>query len=141
MTTVAELSDEVGFGRPVSHARTVSGKKRKRGMPKSYPSNIQGQRIVNAMTGTVYDYRVGSKDETRLFKVATSQPFKKHVDLLGEEVIDADGYQMNTLFYDNPEQYEKHRFLTLSDELKMSWYESHPWAERTIEKEADDPDA
>ena len=135
MNTMTTPSEDLGFGKPVTHTRQSGGKRKKRSLPRCYPSNVVGLRIVNAMTGTTYDFNVGSKSESQLFKVATSQPFRKRLDLLGEEVIDADGYQMNTLFYDTPEQYEKHRNVTLSDEVKKEWYEKHPHVERVIEND------
>ena len=36
---------------------------------KYYPSNAMNQVIVNAVTGTPYPYRVGTKDALRLYKV------------------------------------------------------------------------
>ena len=134
MNTMAAPIAEQGFGKPVTHLRN-NNKRKKRSEPKVFASNIVGQRIVNAMTGSSYEFNVGSKLEERLFKVATSQPFHKHTNFMGEEVIDADGYQINTLFYDTPEQYEKHKRVTLSDSLKKEWYERHPYVERAIEEE------
>ena len=138
MTNMTGPSEEQGFGKPVTHLRQAGGKRRKHGEPRVFSSNIVGQRIVNAMTGSSYDYVVGSKDEKRFFKVAARQPFRKHIDLLGDEIIDADGYQMNTLFYDTPDQYEKHKRVTLSDDVKTDWYERHPNVERVIAEDGDE---
>ncbi len=129
-------NEEQGFGKPVTHHR--QGQKRKRAAVRVFPSNVVGQRITNAMTGSQYDYKVGSNEELRLFRVITSQPFHKHVNLVGDEVVDADGYQVNKLFYDTPEQYEKHKRTTLSDEVKKQWYDDHPQHARPADNEDDD---
>jgi hypothetical protein len=63
----------------------------------AYPSNVTGNRIVNAETGVATDYRVGSLDEYLFFKVADST----HRNSNG----DSDIY-----FYDSPENYLRHRF-------------------------------
>jgi hypothetical protein len=63
----------------------------------AYPSNITGNRIVNAETGVTTDYRVGSLDEYLFFKVADSTRRNSNGD--------ADIY-----FYDSPEHYLRHRF-------------------------------
>ena len=134
MNTMSAPNEELGFGKPVTHLRN-NNKRKKRTELKVYPSNIVGQRIINAMTGSFYDINVGSRDESRLFKVSTSQPFHKHTNFMGEEVIDADGYQINTLFYDTPEQYEKHKGVTVSDNTKKEWYERHPHVEHAFNDE------
>lgn len=67
------------------------------GSRNAYPSNVTGNRIVNAETGVSTNYRVGSLDECLFFKVADAT----HRNSNG----DSDNY-----FYDSPENYLRHRF-------------------------------
>jgi hypothetical protein len=76
----------------------------------NYGSNISGI-IRNAVTGTKYNIKVGSKDEALLFKVTNATGFNKRKEPL-------------ILYYDSPEQYEKHYFIHVSDEIKQKWLES-----------------
>ena len=71
-------------------------------------------KIVNAVTGIRYrdddpkcKYVVGSIQEDLFFKVCVSN---------GEN-----GQEPTLLFYDSPEQYEKHQFGTLSQPIKEQW--------------------
>lgn len=71
-------------------------------------------KIVNAVTGLRYrdddpkcKYVVGSIQEDLFFKVCISN---------GEN-----GQESTLLFYDSPEQYEKHQFATLSQPIKEQW--------------------
>jgi hypothetical protein len=70
--------------------------KDKRTSRRSYPSNVQGRFIVNAVTGVAYPWRVGSVYEDLLWKVCDSTA--KH----GK--VDPDMY-----FYDSPKQAIDHR--------------------------------
>jgi len=73
-----------------------------------YTSGDVGCRIRNAITGQRYSYKVGSRDEDLLFsiKIATGEL----------------GSNSGALFYDNPEQYETHFMLKLTNEQKEMWY-------------------
>ena len=83
---------------------------RKIGRQRYFPSNKQNSFIVNAETGEVYPFRVGSHDSQRLFKM---------VDTTG--VCDSNGFVLNPqedtypnrnpnhIYYDSPEQYETHQ--------------------------------
>ena len=78
--------------------------------------NVQNQRIINAVTGIPYfdeedrnKYKVGSVQEDELFKVKMLTGENKTGSML--------------LFYDNPEQYERHQFTTLSTTIKEKWSE------------------
>ena len=68
----------------------------KRPSRKSFPSNVQGRLIVNAVTGVAYPWKVGSPYEDLLWKVcdATGRRGK----------LDPDFY-----FYDSPKQAIDHR--------------------------------
>lgn len=70
--------------------------KDKRPSRKSFPSNVQGRFIVNAVTGIAYPWRVGSMYEDLLWKVCDSTGRRGKVD--------PDMY-----FYDSPKQAIDHR--------------------------------
>jgi hypothetical protein len=70
--------------------------KDKRQSRKSFPSNVQGRFIVNAVTGIAYPWRVGSMYEDLLWKVCDSTG--RH----GK--VEPDMY-----FYDSPKQAIDHR--------------------------------
>jgi hypothetical protein len=70
--------------------------KDKRPSRRSYPSNVQGRFIVNAVTGVAYPWRVGSKYEDLLWKVCDSTGRRGKME--------PDMY-----FYDSPKQAIEHR--------------------------------
>ncbi len=76
-----------------------------------YTSGDLGTRIRNAETGQYYKYKVGSKDEDLFFKIA----------LATGELKTTNG--SNVLFYDSPEQYEKHLMTEVDQEIKDRWVE------------------
>jgi hypothetical protein len=76
-----------------------------------YPSNIIGSLIVNAETGIPYkNCRVGSIEEQQFFRVIDSTGYcnSNGVKTFGNSIS-------NKLFYDNYNQYIKHR-VNYSDE-------------------------
>jgi len=70
--------------------------KDKRPSRKSFPSNVQGRFIVNAITGIAYPWRVGSMYEDLLWKVCDSTGRRGK--------LEPDMY-----FYDSPKQAIDHR--------------------------------
>lgn len=70
-----------------------------------YASGDTGQRIRNAITGITHDDKVGSKQEDLYFKAKSVGNLK-----------------IGSLFYESPEQFEKHQFMTLNNEIKEKWY-------------------
>lgn len=74
----------------------------------NFGSGMHGSRIRNAVTGVYYDYYVGSSDEDFLFKV-----------------VDSTGRNGNQepimLYYDTPEQYERHHYTSVSTQVKQNW--------------------
>jgi hypothetical protein len=77
-----------------------------------YTSTLSDTHIRNAISGERTRWRVGRKLEESLFF----------------SVILATGELPNgpyTLFYDSPEQYEKHQNLKISQRTKEQWYEKH----------------
>ena len=76
-----------------------------------YTSGDAGTYIRNAETGNYYKIKVGSKEEGLFFKVTLSTGELKTRNT------------SNLLFYDSPEQYEKHIMHDLDDEIKYNWVE------------------
>jgi len=88
--------------------RIVDGKKNSFEIYNGYL--VTGSSIRNALTGTKYEhYKIGTRDEDLLFKVkyATSDKGmnREHV----------------TLFYDNPEHFERHTKTVVSIGVKSVW--------------------
>lgn len=66
-----------------------------------------GNKIRDAITGMRYNERVGSNYEDLYFKVRMTT------------IHDANN--VITLFYNSPEEYEKHQYVNISDEIKRKW--------------------
>ena len=76
-----------------------------------YTSGDCGTNIRNGETGEYYKLKVGSKDEDRLFKIS----------LANGELRTKNGGSI--LFYDSPEQCERHLYHVISDDMKEKWLE------------------
>jgi hypothetical protein len=76
-----------------------------------YKTGGIGNKIRNAITGEYYNSTVGSFEEDLYFSVIIAT---------GET-----GQEQVTLFYDSPDQYEKHQFLTLSPNIKQRWHDKN----------------
>jgi hypothetical protein len=75
-----------------------------------FSSGSQGSTIRNAISGSYYyGDRVGSKQEDLYYKVGISSGD------FGRDTI--------SLFYDSPEQYERHMYTTVDLENKQKWLE------------------
>jgi hypothetical protein len=90
------------------------GKRKKCQIGYFITSFIPNSKIVNAITGFTYrdedpkiKYLVGSIQEDLLFKVSISNGENKQGPVL--------------LFYDSPEQFEKHQYVTLNQSIKEKW--------------------
>jgi len=94
-----------------------------------YTSNKPGTFIRNAITGREYEWKVGTSDSLRLFKV---------VDTIGNH--DKNGCQNpqsnkkrglpltynsepNHLYYDTPEEFMRHRNCRINKDLILQWNE------------------
>ena len=86
----------------------TDGKFYKRITIKNYGSGCQGTRIINAVTGTKYNIKVGSAEENIFFKVTDSSGINGRNEPL-------------MLYYDSPEQYENHYFTNVSQDTKQQW--------------------
>jgi hypothetical protein len=72
-----------------------------------YGSGSQESPIRNAETGEYYKYKVGTMDEDLFFKTMISTGEIPSGPL--------------TLFYDSPDQYERHQGLVLDNLIKKRW--------------------
>jgi hypothetical protein len=75
-----------------------------------YGSGQTGSHIRNAVTSKRYPYLVGSVNEDLFFKVVEATGRNGRNEPL-------------RLYYDTPEQYENHHFITVSQQVKEQWYE------------------
>ncbi len=72
-----------------------------------YASNGFGSNIRDAVTGTYYNYKVGSKDENRFFSVVDCSGSKSNSSLL--------------FFYQSPNHYESVNKTSLSEHTHFRW--------------------
>lgn len=86
----------------------VRGRRVKKTHITFFETNYGNKFCMNAKTNQPYKAKYGSKDEDGLFSVILST---------GET-----GQTPPILFYDNPEQYEKHFDTYLSKETKQRWH-------------------
>jgi len=95
------------FHRTTQRVNTKGGKKRV--TIEFYSSGPINTTITHAISGAKQiGFQVGSSYEDLFFKVSLTT-----------------GSQPLTLFYYSPEEYEKHQYITLSDELKSVWREKY----------------
>ena len=88
------------------------GEKKKVGC---FSSGAQGSSIRNAVTGVYnYSHKVGSAAEYQYFSVIIATGESKN----RERII---------LFYDNPQQYEKHFFVDLDSDTKERWFQKESY--------------
>jgi len=73
-----------------------------------FGSGDVGSSIRDAVTGTRYKHKVGSRYEDLYFSVRLAT---------GEA-----GKNSPTLFFESPEQYEQHLFVEIDDNAKREWY-------------------
>ena len=69
-----------------------------------YPSNVQEQYVVNAVSGAPYPFRVGSFESLRLFHVTDATGLCDGRGLRGTL-----NREPNHLYYTDPQQYMRHR--------------------------------
>ena len=73
-----------------------------------YLSNGCRSRIRNARTGAYYNFYVGDKEETTLFRVIDATGFYGNKD-------------PNKLYYDSPEEYMEHRAIQIDEDTLTAW--------------------
>jgi hypothetical protein len=96
----------------------TDGKYYKNITTQNYGSGTRGSLIRNAVSGLIYDIRVGSLHEDMLFKVTKTTGKRK------EPLV---------LFYDSPEEYEKHYFTNVSDDIKKKWTERSLYVKKSLD--------
>jgi hypothetical protein len=104
-------SSDPGYGY-IYRTKSYASNKAKNTRIDCYTSGDTGMSIRNAETGNYYyKYKVGSKEEALFFKIS----------LATGELKTRNG--SNVLFYDSPEQYEKHLMCEVLQEIKDRWVE------------------
>lgn len=97
----------------------TDGKYYKRLTIENYGTGTTGSLIRNAVTGKKYDIRVGSADEDILYKV--------------NDVTARNGRREPLfLYYDSPEQFERHRFTRVSPDVKQKWLQRASDAQKRL---------
>lgn len=138
-----DMQSYAGFvSSPSSESSTNAAKKRNRNMLDNYKksdlgynqvsngrgkrkleyystSYIPGARIRNAITGGTYEnYKVGHVHEDLFFKVSYA----------GE----SSNQSVNVMYYDDPDQFERHMEVNLSDSVKTAWLSKYERACATL---------
>lgn len=88
-----------------------------------FPTKLRS-RIVNAKTGLSYPYYQGSYEELQLFKIIDSTARCDEHGFL-QTRSDPVNRDPNFLYYDNPEQFMRHRQILLPKERISKWYANH----------------
>jgi hypothetical protein len=78
-----------------------------------YSSNYFCGFAVNAIDNTLYNIRIGSNNEKYLFSVR----------FVAEKFKDRE-HEVLTLYYDNPQAYEKHHGVSLDKKIISKWYDT-----------------
>jgi len=73
--------------------------------------------VINAVTGDNYPFLFGSVNEKLLFKINLSNGMTKTMRFIHNEWI----REPNFLYYDSPEQFERHFDWSISNETKQKW--------------------
>jgi len=73
-----------------------------------FETNFSNTHAMNAITNLPYKVKFGSKDEDSLFSVIIATGETGQTPLI--------------LFYDSPEQYERHFYVDLSPKTKQRWH-------------------
>jgi len=83
-----------------------------------YYSDIPGEFINDAITGATTQWKVGSKDEEKFFRVIiTSNPSrKKNLEMTRD---------IHKSFYDSPKAYMDHHKCDLDEDLVKDWEKKH----------------
>ena len=94
-----------------------------------YTSNKPGTFIRNAITGREYDWKVGTRNSLRLFKIVDTIG---HHDKNGCQMIQSNkkrgvpliyNSEPNHLYYDTPEEFMRHRNCRIHKDLILQWNE------------------
>ena len=90
---------------------------------KYYPSNVMNQVIVNAVTGTPYPYRVGTKDALRLYKVidTTGQFSDSGKRKNAERLVEGQEKDPSHYYFNNVGEYMQSRSFERHPESCDEW--------------------
>ena len=83
-----------------------------------YYSDIVGTSILDAITGTKYIAKVGSKDEKNFFKVKSTTAYRNQLAKLQNQPSYT---TTNQAFYKNPQEYMDYHKVKLSDDILEAW--------------------
>jgi hypothetical protein len=106
---VKKIMSDIYHGKKGLHLIKRQSKDGKWHNVEAFSSGCQGTIIRNAISGSYYGDRVGSKQEDLYYKVSIS------TGDFGRDTI--------ALFYDSPEQYERHMYATVDLDSKQKWLE------------------
>lgn len=90
---------------------------------KCYPSNAMDQFIVNAVSGTKYPFRVGSRKSLTLFKVIdTSGAYDKTGKMnMTSDIRRSVPKEPNHFYFDGPQEYAQHRGFHHDHKTSETW--------------------
>lgn len=107
-TKIKKIMSDIHHNTKGLHIVKRQSKDRKWHSVEVFSSGCQGNTIRNAISGSYYyGDRVGSKQEDFYYKVGIS------TSDVGRDTI--------SLFYDSPDQYERHMYATVNSENKQRW--------------------
>jgi len=90
--------------------------------PYYFPSNSSETKIRNAVTGIEYQWKVGSYDSLRLFKMVDSTGRYSSVGTrIKQSSSDYPNPNANHCYYDSPQQYMTHRKAKLDPLFVQQW--------------------
>ena len=109
--TMKQIVSEMYLENKKGYNKSIKNIRGKKVAIELFASGARGTTILNAVTGDRCNgHAVGSKDEDFYYKVNVCT---------GE----IQGREMCTLFYDSPEQYEKHMMMTVDTATKERWHQ------------------
>jgi uncharacterized protein YbcI len=108
--TMKQIVSEMYLENKKGYHKIIKNIRGKKVVVELFASGARGTTIQNAVSGDRYNgHLVGSKDEEFYYKV----------NVCTGEIT---GREMCTLFYDSPEQYEKHMMVSVNSVSKELWH-------------------
>ena len=93
--------------------------------PRYFPSNKPQTFIKNAVSGVPYPYKVGSNEQSLLYKIVDATGTCDENGYVLRSRSDLPNPNTNHLFFDNPEQCMSHMRLTLNPAVVKRWHEKY----------------
>ena len=81
--------------------------------------------IVDAETGKVFPHRVGTNEENLYFKVTDASGYNLGGNVLKDSLM---------LFYESPDDYERHMSTVVNPEIKDKWHEKREYYDKLLNK-------